>query len=322
MEMEVSRKRNLKTSHSLSSETWRSMVARDWHKNWPLYLMLLPLVVYYLVWCYGPMYGIIIAFKEFSPRKGILGSEWVGFKYFAEFFKSPYAFRVIRNTLLINFWNLVYGFPLPIIFALLLNEVGNSFYKRTVQTITYMPYFISIVVVCGIIVDFTASDGIFGEITKAFGGTPTNLLADPKYFRTIYVGSEIWQRLGWDSIIYLAALSGINPELYEAATIDGAGKFKRIIHVSIPGIMPTIAILLILRIGAMMSLGFEKIILLYNGLTYETADVISSYVYRKGIVENNFSFATAVGLFNSVVNFILVIFANKISAKLTETSLW
>ena len=305
-----------------SSSSWGSIVARDWYKHWPLYLMILPVLTFYIIWCYGPMYGILLAFKNFTPRRGILGSEWVGFKHFIDFFKSPYAFRVIRNTLMINFWNLLVGFPLPIIFALLLNEVRHSFYKRTVQTITYMPHFISTVIICGMLVDFIASDGVFGEITKMLGGKPTNLLSKPEYFRAIYVGSGIWQNLGWDSIIFLSALTTINPELYESATIDGCSKFKQALYVSIPGITPTIAILLVLRIGSMMSLGHEKIILLYNGLTYETADVISSYVYRKGIVENNFSFSTAVGLFNSVVNCILVVSANKISAKLTETSLW
>lgn len=304
------------------SSSWREMIVRDWKKYWPLYLMLLPTVLYYLIWGYGPMYGIIIAFKQFTPRKGIMGSPWVGFKYFQEFFTSPFVFRLIRNTVMINFWNLVFAFPLPIILALLLNEVRSNFYKRTVQTITYMPYFVSLVVVCGMIVDFTASDGVVGELIRIVGGTPKNLLAEPKYFRSIYVVSELWQRLGWDSIIFLAALTGINPELYEAARIDGAGKFKQTIHVTLPGIMPTIAILLILRVGSLMSLGFEKVILLYNPLIYETADVISSYVYRKGIVESNFSFATAVGLFNSVVNFLLVILANKVSAKITEVSLW
>jgi putative aldouronate transport system permease protein len=302
--------------------SWATMIGKDWRRYWPIYLMLLPVLAYYLIWCYGPMYGILLAFKDYAPRKGILGSPWVGFKYFVEFFKSPYAFRVIRNTVMINFWSLVFGFPLPIIFALLLNEVRNNAYKRTVQTITYMPHFISTVIICGMLVDFTASDGVFGSIIQMFGGTPVNLLSKPEYFRSIYVGSGIWQNLGWDSIIFLSALTAINPELYEAATIDGCGAFKRAIHVSIPGILPTIAILLILRIGAMMSVGFEKIILLYNGLTYETADVISSYVYRKGIIEANFSFSTAVGLFNSVINCILVISANKVSAKLTETSLW
>ena len=302
--------------------SWSAMVARDWRRFWPVYLMILPVLAYYILWCYGPMYGILLAFKEYAPRKGIMGSPWVGTKYFIEFFASPYAFRVIRNTVLINFWNLVIGFPLPIVFALLLNEIRHTGYKRTVQTITYMPHFISTVIICGMLIDFTASDGVFGEIIRILGGTPVNLLSKPEYFRSIYVGSDIWQNLGWDSIIFLSALTSINTELYEAATIDGCGAFKRAIHVSVPGILPTIAILLILRIGAMMSVGFEKIILLYNGLTYETADVISSYVYRKGIVENNFSFSTAVGLFNSVINCILVVAANRISARLTETSLW
>lgn len=304
------------------SREWLGIVVNDWQKHWNLYLLLVPVLLFYFIWSYGPMYGILVAFKEFSPRKGIWGSTFVGLKHFKDFFNSPFAYRVIRNTIMINFWNLLIGFPLPIVFALLLNEVRNNAYKRTVQTITYMPYFISLVVICGMIVDFTASDGIFGEITRAFGGTPTNMLAEPGLFRSIYVGSDIWQKLGWDSIIFLSALAAINIELYEAATIDGAGRIRQIFHVTIPGIMPTIAILLILRVGAMMTLGFEKIILLYNGLTYETGDVISSYVYRKGIIENNFGFSTAVGLFNSVINFILVIFANRASAKMTETSLW
>jgi putative aldouronate transport system permease protein len=304
------------------TDSWRSMVAKDWKKHWPLYALITPLIIYYLVWCYGPLYGIIIAFNDFAPRKGVLGSEWVGFRWFQSFFNSPYAFRVIRNTILINVWNLLWGFPTPIILALMLNELRNQAFKRTVQTITYMPFFISTVIICGMLRDFTASDGVFGTISKLFGGTPTNLLGDSKYFQTIYVGSEVWQRIGWDSIIFLSALSAISPELYEAATIDGAGKLKQVYHITLPGIMPTIAILLVLRIGSMMSLGFEKIILLYNGLTYETADVISSYVYRKGIVEANFSFATAVNLFQSLINFALVIFANRMSRKLSETSLW
>ena len=314
------------TNHSMPGESkarsWRIMVGIDWRRNWQLYLLIIPVLIYYLIWCYGPMYGIIISFNDFSPRKGILGSEFVGLRWFKEFFNSPFAYRVIRNTVLINFWNLIWGFPLPIILALMLNDLRSKLFKRAVQTITYMPYFISVVIICGILRDFASSDGVFGEFTKLFGGVPTNLLGDPAYFRLIYVASELWQRIGWDSIIFLSALSAISPELYEAATIDGAGKIKQVFHVTLPGIMPTIAILLVLRIGSLMSLSFEKIILLYNGLTYETADVIASYVYRKGIVEANFSFATAVGLFNSLINFALVVFANKASSKLSETSLW
>ena len=294
----------------------------DWKKHWRLYVLLIPLIAYYIVWAYGPLYGIQIAFKDFSPRRGIAGSDWVGLKNFASFFNSAFAWRVIRNTFLINFWNLVFGFPLPIVFALMLNEIRRNSFKRTVQTITYMPYFISLVVICGIIIDFTASDGVFGEIARFIGASPVNLLGDSKYFRSVYVTSEIWQFLGWNSILFVSALTGINSELYEAAKIDGAGRFKQIWHVSLPGILPTIAILLVLRVGSMMSLGFEKIILLYSGLTYETADVISSFVYRKGIIDGDFGYATAVGLFNSVINFILVVFANKASKVMTDTSLW
>lgn len=301
---------------------WAVVVKEDWKKHWNLYLLVVPLIAFYIVWCYMPMYGIQIAFKNFSPRKGITGSDFVGMRNFISFFTGAYSWRVIRNTFVINFWNLLFGFPLPIIFALILNEMQNVKFKKVVQTITYMPYFVSIVVICGILVDFCASDGVFGEITKLLGGTPANLLGEAKYFRTVYVTSDIWQKLGWDSIIFLSALSAINPELFEAATIDGAGRFKQILHVTLPGLLPTIAILLVLRIGSMMSIGFEKIILLYNGLTYETADVISSFVYRKGIIDSDFGYATAVGLFNSIINFTLVVFANKASAAMTETSLW
>ena len=297
-------------------------ISYDWKKHWRYYILLLPMIAYYIIWAYGPLYGIQIAFKDFSPRLGISGSAWVGLRNFEAFFNSAFAWRVIRNTILINFWNLVFGFPLPIVFALMLNEIRRNSFKRTVQTITYMPYFISLVVICGMIVDFTASDGVLGEVAKLFGMAPVNLLGDAKYFRTVYVTSEIWQFLGWNSILFVSALTGINSELYEAATIDGASRIKQIWHVSLPGILPTIAILLVLRIGSMMNLGFEKIILLYSGLTYETADVISSFVYRKGIVDGDFGYATAVGLFNSVVNFILVVFANKASKAMTDTGLW
>lgn len=303
--------------------TTGQIIKRDFAKHWPIYLMILPAVLFYLVWCYGPMYGIIIAFNDFSPKKGILGSKWVGLQWFRDFFRSAYAWRTIRNTLLISFYNLIFGFPAPIILALMLNEMRSIKFKRVVQTITYMPYFISLVVLCGILVDFCSTSGLFGELQNMFGvAEPVNLLGDAKYFRAVYVGSEVWQKLGWDSIIFLSALAGIDQEQYEAATIDGAGKFKQVIHITIPGIMPTISILLILRIGAMMGVGYEKIILLYNGLTYETADVVSTYVYRKGIIDANFSFSTAVNLFNSVINFLLVVFANKMSAILTENSLW
>ena len=312
---------NIRSSYQVPT-TWQ-IIKRDFSKHWPIYLLILPAIVYYIVWCYGPMYGILIAFNNYKAKGGITGSEWVGLQWFRDFFRSAYAYRTIRNTLLISFYNLLFGFPAPIILALLLNEMRSMKYKRVVQTVTYMPYFISLVVMCGILTDFCSTTGLFAEIQKLLGvQNPVNLLGDAKYFRTVYVGSELWQRLGWDSIIFLSALAGIDQEQYEAATIDGAGKFKQVIHVTLPGILPTISILLILRIGSLMGVGYEKIILLYNGLTYETADVVSTYVYRKGIVDANFSFSTAVNLFNSVINFLLVIFANKMSALLTETSLW
>ena len=302
---------------------WSYKIKKDFKRNHLLYLMLLPTIVYYIVWQYAPMYGIIAAFEDFSPRRGIMRSEWIGLRNFESFFSGAYAFRVIRNTLLINLYSLIFGFPVPLLFALALNEIHNRFFKRTVQTITYMPYFISTVVLCGILVDFCGSTGVFGQLQMMLGiESPKNLLSEPAYFRTIYVGSDIWQKMGWDSILFLSALTGVNPELYEAAQIDGAGRLKQIWHVALPALLPTIAILLVLRIGSMMNLGFEKIILMYNGLTYETGDVISSYVYRKGLIDNDFGFATAVGLFNSVINFVLVILANKASRKLTDTSLW
>jgi len=317
-----SNKYQLQATSAQLSESWFKKISIDWKKYWPLYMMVLPAVLFYLVWLYGPMWGSLIAFQDFSIRHGFLGSPFVGLENFIKFFESPFAFRVVRNTVMINFWNLVFGFTLPIIFALLLNEIRNRYFKRVVQTITYMPYFIAVIVVAGLLVNFTSSDGIFADITVFFGGAPTNLLARPELFRTIFVGSEIWQFMGWNSIIFLAALAAVNTELYEAAIIDGASKLKQIYHVTIPGIMPTIIILLILQVGSIMNLGFEKIILLYNPLTFETGDVISSFVFRRGIENAEFGFSAAVGLFNSAVNFAMVIIANRISAVLTETSLW
>jgi len=297
-------------------------IRRDFKKNKYVYLMILPVIAFFIIFSYWPMYGVIIAFKDYSPGKGIWGSNWVGLKNFKDFFSSYYVGRLIRNTILINIYDLIWGFPAPIILALLINEVNNKLFKRTIQTISYLPHFISLVVVCGIIIDFTASDGLITTILSYFGIKPTNLLMRPELFRTIYISSGIWQGVGWGSIIYLAALSGIDPNLYEAATIDGAGRWKQALHITLPGIAPTIIILFILRLGSMMSVGYEKIILLYNSTTYETADVISSFVYRKGLQESNYSYSTAVGLFNSIINFMLIIIANTISRKVSETSLW
>lgn len=294
----------------------------DIRKNKYLYVMLLPVLLYYVVFHYAPMYGAIIAFKDFSPRLGIWGSEWVGFDNFQTFFTGPYFWRTIKNTLLISLNELIFGFPAPIILALLLNEVKHALFKRSVQTLTYMPHFISLVVICGILKDFTSSEGVINDLIAWMGGERTTFLLNSDMFRTIYVSSGVWQHIGWGTIIYLAALTGIDQEQYEAARIDGAGRLQQAVHVTIPGIIPTIVILLILEMGKMMNVGFEKIILLYNPGTYETADVISSYVYRVGLQEFNYSFSSAVGLFNSAINFTLLICSNWISRKLNNTSLW
>lgn len=291
-------------------------------RNKFLYLMLLPGILFYIIFHYVPMYGAIIAFKDYSPVLGIIGSEWVGFKHFESFFKSAYFIRVLKNTLGLSIYGLLAGFPVPIILALLLNEIECIRFKKIVQTVTYIPHFISIVVFSGMIVNFTMQDGLINILLSYFGVERTNLLLKPELFKSIYVWSDIWQQAGWNSIIYIAALSSIDQQLYEAATLDGANRFQQTIHVTLPGISSTITVLLILQIGGIMNIGFEKVILLYNSMNMETADIISSYVYRKGIINNNFSFSTAIGLFNSAVNLILLITANFISKRVSENSLW
>ena len=286
------------------------------------YLIALPVVLFYILFAYKPMYGIIIAFKDFSPGAGIWGSDWVGLQHFKAFFQSYYFGRILKNTLVISFSTILFGFPAPIIFALLLNEIKNPAFKRITQTISYMPHFISLVVVCGMISLFVSEKGIITYLLSFFGVKQVSMLSNPSYFVPIYVISGIWQELGWGAIIYLSALSGIDPQLYEAAKIDGANRCKQTLHVTLPGISGTIIIMLLLRIGSVMSVGSEKILLLYNPSIYETADVISTYVYRKGLVDYQWSFSTAVGLFNSVINFAMVMIFNKVSKKTTEISLW
>ena len=295
---------------------------KDFKINKQLYLLVLPVLVHYIIFQYGPMYGVIIAFKEFSPAKGILGSPWVGFKHLIDFFNSFFFGRTLKNTLVISLNTIIFGFPAPIILALLINEIRNRKFARVIQTITYMPHFISLVVICGMIREFTYDTGIINDFRALIGLERVSLLSKPGMFVPVYVASGIWMQVGWGSIIYLAALAGINSELYEAAIIDGAGRLKQTLHVTLPGIMPTVVILLILRIGHVMSVGFEKIILLYNPVIYETADVISTYVYRKGLLDFSWSYASAVGLFNTVINLTLLVCANKISRKVSEASLW
>lgn len=299
-----------------------SRVFRDFKRNKTIYLMLLPVVVYYIIFHYGPMYGLQIAFKDYIPAKGFTGSPWVGFKHFEQFFQSFYFWRLLTNTLLLSFYSLIFFFPAGIILALLLNEIANPRFKRSVQTITYMPHFISIVVIVGMMVDFLSLGGLINSILQSFGVQPIPFMRDPGWFRTLFIGSDIWQNIGWSSIIYLAAISNIDPALYEASRIDGANRWKQAVHITFPGILPTVTILLILFIGRFMTVGAEKILLMYNPVTYETADVISTYVYRKGILQADFSYSAAIGLFNAVISFTLLLAANAVARKVGETKLW
>lgn len=297
-------------------------IKRDYRINKCLIFMTLPVVIWYIIFMYIPMFGVSISFFNYNIAKGLLGSTFVGLKHFRDFLTGYYAWRVIRNTLLISLYNLVWGFPVQIILAVLINELTNAKYKKFVQSITYLPHFISVVVVCGMVVNFVSMSGLINDIMEFLGLERVNFLMFPQYFRRIYVGTGIWQSAGWGSIIYLAALAGISQDLYEAAQIDGANRFQSFLHITIPGILPTIVVMLILNIGHMMSEGCGKIILLYNEGIYETADIISSYVYRRGLIQANYGFSTAVGLFNSVINLILLLISNFISNKVTGNGLW
>jgi putative aldouronate transport system permease protein len=284
--------------------------------------MALPVIAFYLFIHYVPMYGAVIAFKNFTPGKGILGSPWVGFKNFNNFFSSVFFFRIIKNTLFISLTNILFGFPAPIILALLLNEIRNRLFKRAVQTVSYLPHFVSIVVVCGLIIDFTSLNGIINDLAAFFGITKQTFLLNPDMFVGVYVSSEIWQTVGWGSIVYIAAIASIEQEMYEAAIIDGAGRFMQAIYITLPSLMPVITVMLILRMGSVMNVGFEKIILLQNNANLATSDVISTFVYRRGLLNFDFSYSSAVGLFNSVVNFTILLSANWLSAKFRGTSLF
>jgi len=301
---------------------FRQRLIKDFVRNKYIYLMLTPVVLYYLVFHYGPMYGALMAFQDYSVTKGIWGSQWIGFENFTAFFNSIYFGRLIRNTLAINIIELFFQFPAPIILALLLNEITSPAFKRTVQTITYLPHFVSLVVVVGMLVDFLARDGLINNVLGAAGIAPIPFMQRADWYWWLFVVSGIWQSVGWGSIVYLAAITNIDPTLYEAATVDGANRWHQLRHITLPGIMPTIIIFLILRIGSMMSVGYEKTILMYNSMTYETADVINSYVYRKGVLNADYGFSAAVGLFNSVINFGLLLIANRLTKRVTEMGLF
>ena len=304
------------------NQSYGRRLKRDFQKNRALYFMIIPVVLFYIIFHYKTMYGAIIAFYNYRPARGLEGSKWVGLDHFIYFFKSPFFVRTLKNTLAISLLNLLFAFPAPIILALLLNEVKNKYFKKIVQTVTYLPHFISSVIICGMLTSFCLSTGLFNDIIEFFGGERIPLLQGTQYYRTIYIASDIWQTIGWSSIIYLAALSGVDKNLYEAAQLDGANKWKQTWHITLPSILPTIMIQLILKIGTLMSVGYEKTLLIYNPTNYAVSDIISTYTYRMGLELGDWSYATAIGLFNSVVNCILLVISNKLSKKYTENSLW
>ena len=298
-------------------------IKKELKKNWFLYVLILPVIAYFLIFHYYPMYGATLAFKDYKIKLGISGSPWVGFKHFKRFF-TQYNFKLmLKNTLGISLASLVFGFPVPIVFALLLNYVRSRKLKRTVQMAAYIPHFISTVVICSMITLFcSVNGGAFNFLRNAAGLESMDFLGKPKLFKPIYIISGIWQTMGWNAIIYLSALSGVDPALHEAAIMDGANIYQRIWHIDFPSIIPTIVMLLILRMGAIMNVGFEKVFLLQNDLNYEASEIISTYVYKVGLIDSQYSFSTAVGLFNSVVNVILLVTANTLSKKLLKESLW
>ncbi len=290
-------------------------------KYWQLYLLVVPAVIYVLIFSYGPMYGIIIAFEDFSPRRGYLGSEWVGLEHFIRFLTYPDFWKLIKNTLSLSLYSLL-TFPCAIILALLINEIKNTKFKKVVQMVTYAPHFLSIVVMCSLVILMVGRDGPLGHLYTMFTGESENLLTIPSFFSSIYVWSGVWQSTGWGTIIYLAALSGISPDLIEAAEIDGANRLQIIRHVNIPGIMPTIVIMFIMSVGGILSVGFEKIFLLQNDLNLGVSSVISTYTYQIGLIGGQFSYSTAIGLFNNIVNIIMLFLANTVLKKISGTGLF
>jgi len=314
--------REIAGKHPLTLSSRYARLAKALKRDRYLYLMMLLPALYFVVFHYVPMYGITLAFKDYNAVEGIIGSPWVGLKHIRAFLSDPYSYRLIWNTVVLRLWSLVFAFPAPIILALMLNELRNQRFKRIVQSSSYLPHFISVVVVCGMIVSFLASDGLVNQILQVFGIQPRPWLQDAKWFRPIYTFSEIWQQAGWGSVLYLAALSAISPDLYEAAVIDGASRWQRMRHITLPGIAPTITIMLLLNMGQMLTVGYQKILLLYTGATYETADVLGTYIYRRGIMGADYGFATAVELFQSAVGLLFVVASNNLAKRVSETSLW
>ncbi len=292
-------------------------------REWQIYVMLAPMIIWFIVFLYKPMYGLQVAFKDYSVFRGIAASPWVGMEHFETLFSNSQFLRAIRNTFMISMLSLIFGFPVPIILALMFNEIINAVFKRTAQTIVYLPHFISTVIIAGIVITaFSPSAGIVNTFLGWFGIEPIYFLTKAEWFRPIFIGSGIWQEAGFSSIIFLAAIAGVNPSLYESAVVDGASRWQMMWRITLPSIMPTIIIMLIIRIGNLMEVGFELIILLYQPATYETADVINTYIYRQGLQSGQYDLAAAAGFFNAVVAFILVMTANTISKRVSRTSLW
>jgi len=323
----IAQKRQIK--NGLQTKPFLKRAGDDFRRNWSLYLLVLPVVIYYVIFAYFPMGGIVIAFQNFKFNirfnflGNILNSEWVWFEQFKNLFQSTYFTRALVNTLRISITSLIFAFPAPIVLALLMNELRRERFKRFTSVISYLPHFISIVVVCGMIKDFTSNTGFISLFVATLTGTePQTMLNNADLFLPVYVISGIWQGMGWGAIVYTAALTGIDQTLYEAAVIDGAGRWKQVLNVTIPGIMPTIIVMFILETGKVLNVSFEKILLLYNELTWSKSEVISTLAYKRGLLDRNWSFSTAVTLFNSVVNFLLVVVVNKICSKVSENSLW
>ena len=298
-------------------------LADHFKREWQIYVMLAPMIIWFLVFLYKPMYGLQIAFKDYSIFRGIEASPWVGMEHFNDLFSNSQFLRAIKNTFLISFYSLIFGFPVPIMLALMFNEIINAVFKRSAQTIVYLPHFISTVIIAGIVITaFSPSAGIVNTVLSWFGFEPVYFLTKSEWFRPIFIGSGIWQEAGFSSIIFLAAIAGVNPSLYESAVVDGASRWQMMWKITLPSILPTIIIMLIIRIGNLMEVGFELIILLYQPATYETADVINTYIYRQGLQSGQYDLAAAAGFFNAVVAFVLVMTANSISKRFSRTSLW
>ncbi|MFS0836564.1 ABC transporter permease [Paenibacillus sp. 1P03SA] len=312
-----------RTAASQPKRSKGAEILRHIKRDRQLLLLFIPCIVFFILFRYGPLYGLIIAFKNYNVYEGILGSEWVGLEHFKAFFSSQDFWMLFRNTILLGLFTLLWGFPFPILFALLLNEVRLQFFKKTVQTLSYLPAFLSVVIISSMIIDFLSpTRGLLNTMIEALGFSRKYFLIDPEWFRTIYVSSEIWATIGYDAIIYLAAIAGVSPTLYEAARVDGCTRFQMMRYITIPSILPTITIMFILKTGAMFRIGYEKVLLLYNPMTYDVADVFSTYVYRKGLLETNYSYAAAVGLFEALVALVMLLVSNMISRRAGGSSLW